>query len=218
MTTNWGFKTTWIFFLTVLEAWCLQLRHWQAMLPLQDLEKNLFCLSQPLEVPGVPWLVAACLPPISASIITWPSLWVFCSYKMDALVLDLGPTLVHYPWRGKWQPTPVFLPEKSHGQRSLADYSPWGRKELDTTEWLSRSSPLYSCLLITSAKTLFQMRSHCGLTGDRRVGRPLFSLVHWLQNAESELVPEKGYCGISSVISSKQKVWEKLLWNTFKVI
>ena len=27
-------------------------------------------------------------------------------------------------WRRKWQPTPVFLPEKSHGQRSLADYSP----------------------------------------------------------------------------------------------
>ena len=30
------------------------------------------------------------------------------------------------PWRRKWQPTPVFLPEKSHGQRSLAVYSPWG--------------------------------------------------------------------------------------------
>ena len=30
--------------------------------------------------------------------------------------------------------TPVFLPEKSHGQRSLAGYSPWGGKELDTTE------------------------------------------------------------------------------------
>ena len=94
------------------------------MLPLQDLEKNLFCLSQPLEAPGVPWLVAACLPPISASIITWPSLWVFCSYKMDALVLDLGPTLVHYPWRRKWQPTLVFLLGEPHGQRNLVGYSP----------------------------------------------------------------------------------------------
>ena len=36
--------------------------------------------------------------------------------------------------RRKWQPTPVFLPEKSHGQRSLVGYSPWGHKELDTTE------------------------------------------------------------------------------------
>ena len=38
------------------------------------------------------------------------------------------------PWRRKWQPTPVFLPEESHGQRSLAGPSPWGRKESDMTE------------------------------------------------------------------------------------
>ena len=33
----------------------------------------------------------------------------------------------------KWQPIPVFLPGKSHGQRSLAGYSSWGHKELDMT-------------------------------------------------------------------------------------
>ena len=38
------------------------------------------------------------------------------------------------PWRRKWQPIPVFLPGESHGQRSLTGYSPWGRKESDTTE------------------------------------------------------------------------------------
>ena len=32
------------------------------------------------------------------------------------------------PWRRKWQPTPVFLPEESHGQRSLAGTVPWGRR------------------------------------------------------------------------------------------
>ena len=37
------------------------------------------------------------------------------------------------PWRRKWEPTPVFLPGEFHGQRSLAGYIPWGRKELDTT-------------------------------------------------------------------------------------
>ena len=36
-------------------------------------------------------------------------------------------------WKKSWQLTPVFLPGKSHGQRSLAGYSPWGCKELDTT-------------------------------------------------------------------------------------
>ena len=43
------------------------------------------------------------------------------------------------PWRKAWQPTPVFLPGESHGQRSLVGYSPWGCKESDTTEWLSLS-------------------------------------------------------------------------------
>ena len=42
------------------------------------------------------------------------------------------------------QPTPVFLPEKSHGQRSLADNSPWGSKESDTTEWLTLSLFFFS--------------------------------------------------------------------------
>ena len=38
------------------------------------------------------------------------------------------------PWKRKWQPTPVFLPGKSHRPRSLAGYSPGGCKESDTTE------------------------------------------------------------------------------------
>ena len=38
------------------------------------------------------------------------------------------------PWRWKWQPTPVLLPGRFHGCRSLAGYSTWGHKELDTTE------------------------------------------------------------------------------------
>ena len=43
----------------------------------------------------------------------------------------------HIPWKREWQPIPAFLPGKSHGQRSLVGYSPWGHKELDTTEWLT---------------------------------------------------------------------------------
>ena len=37
-------------------------------------------------------------------------------------------------WRRKWQPTPLLLPGKSHGQRSMVGYSPRGRKELDMTD------------------------------------------------------------------------------------
>ena len=41
------------------------------------------------------------------------------------------------PWKRNWQPVIVFLPGKSHGQRSLAEYSSWGGKELDVTEQLT---------------------------------------------------------------------------------
>ena len=41
------------------------------------------------------------------------------------------------PWRREWQPTPVFLPGESHGQRSMAGYSPWGHRESDTAEHLN---------------------------------------------------------------------------------
>ena len=44
------------------------------------------------------------------------------------------PGSERFPWRRKWQPTPGFFPGKSHGQRSLAGYSPWGRRESDITE------------------------------------------------------------------------------------
>ena len=46
--------------------------------------------------------------------------------------LGFNPWVRKIPWRRK--PTPVFLPEKSHRQRSLVGYNPWGHKESDTTE------------------------------------------------------------------------------------
>ena len=44
------------------------------------------------------------------------------------------------PWRRKWQPTPVHLPLESHGQRSLAGYSPQGCKQSNNTEHMAQMS------------------------------------------------------------------------------
>ena len=52
--------------------------------------------------------------------------------------LGLIPGSGRFPWRKKWQSTPVFLSGESHGQRNLMVYSPGGHKEMDTTEQLSR--------------------------------------------------------------------------------
>ena len=45
-----------------------------------------------------------------------------------------NPWVEKIPWRRAWQCTPIFLLGKSHGQRRLLGYGPWGHKELDTTE------------------------------------------------------------------------------------
>ena len=57
----------------------------------------------------------------------------------------LNPWVGKIPWRTKWQPTPAFLPEESHRQRSLAGYSPWGRKELDATEATEHTGFSWGC-------------------------------------------------------------------------
>jgi len=43
---------------------------------------------------------------------------------------EFDPWVRKTPWRRKWQPTPVFLPEKSHGQGSLAGHSPMGSQRV----------------------------------------------------------------------------------------
>ena len=65
------------------------------------------------------------------------------SWSLDAALHTLShcldwkqPQAIQHHWRRKWQPTPVPLPRKFHGWRSLVGYSPWGHKELDMTEQL----------------------------------------------------------------------------------
>ena len=61
----------------------------------------------------------------------WRDEFRFECAKTDMPVGHLG-----IPRRRQWRPTPVLLPGKSHGRRSLVGYSSWGREDLDTTEQL----------------------------------------------------------------------------------
>ena len=90
-------------------------------------------------------------PTISSSVIPFSScLQSFPasgSFLMSQLFTSGGqhgfnPWVRKIPWGRKWQPATVFCPGKSHGQRSLAGYSPWGDKELDTPEWLNTAQHL----------------------------------------------------------------------------
>jgi len=83
-----------------------------------------------------------------------------------------------HPWvrkilcRKKWQPAPVFLPGKSNGQRSLADYSPQGHKELVTTE-RPNDNKLATLLL-------FSHLSRPTLWGPMDCSTQGFSVLHYL--------------------------------------
>ena len=62
------------------------------------------------------------------------------------------------PWRRKWQPTPVFLPIKFHGQRSLLGYSSWSRKELDMTLVTKQPQHHYYNVLLTFTESLLSAK------------------------------------------------------------
>ena len=62
----------------------------------------------------------------------------------DARDLGSDPSVGKSPWSRKWQPTSVFLPGKSHGHKSLAGSSPWGREVSDTTEHTQQNNSRYT--------------------------------------------------------------------------
>ena len=69
----------------------------------------------------------------------------------------LHPWVRKMPWRSKWQPTPLFLPGASHGQRSLAGDSPGGRKESDTTA-MTEHTHVHGPLFICDCPTIYNER------------------------------------------------------------
>ena len=100
----------------------------------------IFGIHKELEVASLP-----AFPLYQSGTVSQPSVQVVRNCPSLVLCIDIEINILWYLfsefwkifWRREWQPTPVFLPEKFHGQRSLAGYSPWGYKELDMTERLT---------------------------------------------------------------------------------
>ena len=81
------------------------------------------------------WICGSIFPVYWLS--SWFRWWRIC---LQCSRLRFDSWFREIPRRREWQPTPVFLPGKSHAQRSLVVSSPWGCKELDMTERLSTQS------------------------------------------------------------------------------
>ena len=79
---------------------------------------------------------------LSYPLSSFPHCWAsLCGSDGKESACDAGdpgssPDLERFPWWREWQCTPGCLPREFHGQWNLVSYSPWGHKELDTTEWL----------------------------------------------------------------------------------
>ena len=90
------------------------------------------------------------------------------------------------PWRRNWQPTTVFLPGKSHGQRSLTGYSPWSCSESDRTQQLNNNKGVvaYTRQLSGRCGPRGVSHGHCpkgaGLLGER-MGPPREEVIHTKQ-------------------------------------
>ena len=98
-----------------------------------------------------------------------------------------SPWVGKIPWRRKWQHTPVFLPGKSHRQRSLAGYRPWGHKRVGH-DWATQpqyrdSSKLCSWGRLRESKV---NRASLRLKQDKKNSKKRFSSYVWNTNSVCE--------------------------------
>ena len=87
------------------------------------------------------------------------------------------PGLGRFPWRRAWQPSPVSLPGKSQGQRSLAVYGPWGHKESDMTS--THTSVQFSHSVVSDSLHLYGLQ-HASSPCPSPIPRVIQTHVHWV--------------------------------------
>ena len=104
------------------------------------------------------------------------------------------------PWRRKWQPTPVFLPGESHGQRSLAGYGPQCPEELDITEVTEHAGTGFQCQNLSQRILLFQKPffwKQCQKNSRRRETGT--SLVICCKEKSGKLIKSIQPCGVGTL-------------------
>ena len=109
-------------------------------------------------------------------------------------VFNLLPDLIVYNWRRKWQPTPVLLPGKSHGRRSLVGYSPWDHKESDMTERLHFHFSL-SCIGEGNGNPL-----QCSCLENPRDGGAWWAAVYGVTQSQTQLTQLSSSSSGSSIV------------------
>ena len=94
------------------------------------------------------WFISKYLRAMASLGAQWKRIHLQCRKRR------LDPWARKISWRRKWQPTLVFLPGESQGQRSLAGHSPWGQEESDMTKQLKNNNPERKMLIYHSSQRL----------------------------------------------------------------
>ena len=96
---------------------------------------------------------------------------------------EFDPWVRKIPWSRAWQPTPVFLPGESHGQKSLGGYRPWGRTELDATERLS----MRKHVKVLGLTPFLVCNQHCVSRTVHPAGLSMHTQASWTPALQSEV-------------------------------
>ena len=118
-------------------------------------------------------------------------------------------------WYRKWKPTPVFLPEKLHGQRSLMGYSPWSHRDWDTTE--QAHIDVHILIPRTCEYVSFHgKRGHAAVSKDPEMERQFWIISMGTMSSKGPCIKEWGPAskswklkgnGCTSVYESKHLPW-----------
>ena len=115
-------------------------------------------------------------------------------------------------WRRQWHPTPVLLPGKSHGQRSLVGFRPWGRWRSDTTERLHVPFSL-SCIGEGNGNPLY-----CSCLENPRDGGAWWATVHgvthnWRDLACMHPLQYSWASLVVQLVKNPPAMWETWVWS-----
>ena len=121
---------------------------------------------------------------------------------------------------GNGNPTPVFLPEKSRGQRSLVGYSPWNHKESDTTEQITLSLffHVYRAYSLNNRVYFMHLYFLVLLASKARVG---YWLLDWSTFIFSPPKNRELFCKLCVCLRgehSGRNIWKRECWFWFQVI
>ena len=133
-------------------------------------------------------------------------------------ICGFDPWIRTIPWRREQQPTPVFLPGESHGQRSLAGYGPEGRKESDRMKWLSTHTHWFQRARVWLTPRMWHIWHNVPLRHLRRRLRVSLDIMPESEHGYQKWAPPSSRSQQSQTCRQPLKIFWRTLWSRISPI